>query len=510
MIKNGKDAREQMLIGVNTLVDAVKVTMGAKGRHVAIGLPEKPYPHITKDGYNVAKEVWLPDATQNMGCNMAKEVSNNVVKEVGDSTTTSLVLLQAIINEGMKSNTSPVQLKREIDSAVEHISSNLRKMAIPIEDSDYEKVATISANNDPLIGSLVAEAVKMVGKDGTITVEKSKGSEDEIDIVEGVKIEKGYLSPYLITNEDKKEAELINPLILIYNSKITQASDIMQPLTICAEQKRPLFIIAEDIVGQALQFLIENHIRNIVPACAIKTPSYGMNRKDLLEDIGELTGATVFNVDTRDVIGSATLDDLGSADKINVSREDTVIVSEGVDLSERIAHIQARLDNDLDGADEDVLRDRIARLSGGVCVVKVGATSDAELDEKKDRVDDALNATKAAVDMGIVAGGGVALLHASKNLPLNTEGAKIVKRAVEQPFRQILSNAGLEVEEYLETVLKARKKGYDVKNDKYVNMIEAGIIDPVKVTLCALKHAASVAGMFLTIECSIINTKQED
>ena len=275
MIKNGKEARVQMLIGVNTLADAVKVTMGAKGRHVAMGLPEKPYPHITKDGYNVAKEVWLPDPTQNMGVNMAKEVTNNVVSEVGDNTTTATVLLQSIINEGMKSSTNPVQLKREIDEATEVIIDRLEEMAIPIEDDDYFKVATISANNDPLIGSLVAEAVKLTGRNGTITVEKSKGSiEDDIDMVEGVKVDKGYLSPYLITDADKKEAHLENPLILIYNSKITMGNDIRGALAIAQSKQRPLFIIAEDITGQALQFLVANHLQGVVTASAIKTPSF--------------------------------------------------------------------------------------------------------------------------------------------------------------------------------------------------------------------------------------------
>ena len=521
-IKFNVEARNGLKDGVDALANAVKVTLGPKGRNVVIS---KSYgrPQVTKDGVTVAKEVELEDPLANMGAQMVKEVASRTNDLAGDGTTTATVLAQAIVSEGLKNvaaGANPMDLKRGIDKAVSLIVSHLENMTISVDKSSdmIRQVASISANNDHVIGDLIAVAFERVGKEGVITVEEAKGMETYVNVVEGMQFDRGYLSPHFVTNQEKMTVDLENPYILIINKKISIMNDLLPVLELVAQAGKSLLIIAEDVDGEALATLVVNKLRGGLKIAAVKAPGFGEKRKGMLEDIAILTGGVVISEESGVALENTTLNELGRAETITIDKENTTIVNGLGDadyLEERVLNLKFQIDTCDNDNDKEVFQQRLAKLSGGVAVLYVGAASEVEMREKKDRVDDALAATKAAVEEGVVIGGGVALLKASKILNLTTDtfndestGIDIVSRAIESPFRTICENAGVSADVKLEGVLSRTDGfGYNAKTDEYVDMFKAGIIDPKKVTRIALENAASVAGMILTTECALIKTE---
>ncbi len=523
-IKFDIESRDLLKRGVDQLANAVKVTLGPKGRNVII---EKKFgaPHITKDGVSVAKEVELADPYENMGAQIVKEVASKTGDDAGDGTTTATVLAQAIINVGLKNvaaGANPMDLKRGIDKAVAEVVSSIKAQAQEIDD-DYnkiEQVATISANNDNEIGKLIADAMKKVKKEGVITVEEAKGTETTVDVVEGMQFDRGYLSPYFVTDTEKMQTSFDNPYILIYDKKISALKDMLPILEATAQNGRPLLIIAEDIDGEALTTLVVNRLRGSLKVCAVKAPGFGDRRKEMLEDIAILTGGIVISEEKGLKLETTSLDMLGTAEKITVNKDNTTIVNGAGDkdaIKDRVAQIKTQIENTKSTYDKDKLKERLAKLAGGVAVLYVGAPSEVEMKEKKDRVDDALCATRAAVEEGIVPGGGVTYIRAIKSLENlqganddETTGIQIVKRAIEEPLRQIIANSGKEGAVYVQKVAEGTGDfGYNARTDKFENFFAAGVIDPAKVTRVALENAASIAGMLLTTEC-VIAEKKED
>ncbi|HNP67768.1 MAG TPA: chaperonin GroEL [Aequorivita sp.] len=523
-IKFDVEARDAIKRGVDALANAVKVTLGPKGRNVIIS---KSFgaPQVTKDGVTVAKEIELEDALENMGAQMVKEVASKTNDLAGDGTTTATVLAQAIVKEGLKNvaaGANPMDLKRGIDKAVEAIVANLEKQTTKVGNSSemIKQVASISANNDDVIGDLIAKAFGKVGKEGVITVEEAKGTETYVDVVEGMQFDRGYLSPYFVTDTEKMQTELENPMILLYDKKISSMKDLMPVLEPVAQQGKSLLIIAEDVDGEALATLVVNKLRGSLKIAAVKAPGFGDRRKAMLEDIAVLTGGTVIAEERGFTLENATIDMLGSAETITIDKDNTTIVNGAgnkSDIKGRVNQIKSQIESTTSDYDKEKLQERLAKLAGGVAVLYVGAASEVEMKEKKDRVDDALHATRAAVEEGIVAGGGVALVRAIEVLKkLTTEtldettGVQIVARAIESPLRTIVENAGGEGSVVINKVLEGKKNfGYDAKTEKYVDMLKAGIIDPKKVTRIALENAASVAGMVLTTECALVDIKEE-
>ena len=523
-IKFNIEAREQMKKGVDQLANAVKVTLGPKGRNVLL---EKKFgaPQITKDGVTVAKEVELADPFQNAGAQLVKSVASKTGDDAGDGTTTATVLAQAIVREGLKNvaaGANPMDLKRGIDKAVAAVVENIKSQAEQV-GSDYQKieqVATVSANNDPEIGKLLADAMQKVSKDGVITIEEAKGRDTTIGVVEGMQFDRGYLSAYFVTNPEKMECEMENPYILIYDKKISNLKDFLPILEPAVQTGRPLLVIAEDVDSEALTTLVVNRLRTQLKICAVKAPGFGDRRKAMLQDIATLTGAIVISEDTGLKLEQATLEMLGSCDKVTITKDNTTIVSGHGDpqlIKDRVAQIKNELENTTSSYDKEKLQERLAKLSGGVAVLYVGAPSEVEMKEKKDRVDDALCATRAAIEEGIIPGGGVAYIRAQKALEGlkgcnadETTGIQIVRRAIEEPLRQIVENAGLEGSVVINNVRQGEGDyGYNAREDCYENMKKSGIIDPAKVTRVALENAASIAGMFLTTECVICEAKEE-
>lgn len=524
-IKFNIKAREELKKGVDELANAVKVTLGPKGRNVII---EKKFgaPHITKDGVSVAKEVELEDPFQNMGAQLVKEVASKTGDDAGDGTTTATVLAQAIINVGLKNlaaGANPIDLKRGIDKAVAKVVEGIKAQAQEVDDdmAKIENVARISANNDAEIGKLIADAMRKVKKEGVITIEEAKGTETTVKVVEGMQFDRGYISPYFVTNTEKMECEMENPYILIFDKKISVLKDMLPILEPVAQSGRPLLIIAEDVDSEALATLVVNRLRGSLKICAVKAPGFGDRRKEMLEDIATLTHGVVISEDKGLKLDMATVDMLGQAEKITVDKENTTIVNGKGDkklISERVAQIKAQIEKTTSDYDREKLQERLAKLAGGVAVLYVGAPSEVEMKEKKDRVDDALSATRAAVAEGIVPGGGVAYIRCVETLEglvgdnddENT-GIQIVKRAIEEPLRQIVANAGLEGAIIVQKVKDGKGDfGYNARVDKYENFFESGVIDPAKVTRVALENAASIAGMFLTTECVISEKKEEN
>ncbi|MEX2350485.1 MAG: chaperonin GroEL [Flavobacteriaceae bacterium] len=524
-IKYDIEARDGLKRGVDALANAVKVTLGPKGRNVIIN---KSFgaPQVTKDGVTVAKEIELEDALENMGAQMVKEVASKTNDLAGDGTTTATVLAQAIVKEGLKNvaaGANPMDLKRGIDKAVEAIVKDLEKQTTKVGNSSemIKQVASISANNDDVIGELIAKAFGKVGKEGVITVEEAKGTDTYVDVVEGMQFDRGYLSPYFVTNSEKMNAELENPMILIYDKKISSMKDLLPVLEPVAQQGKSLLIIAEDVDGEALATLVVNKLRGSLKIAAVKAPGFGDRRKAMLEDIAVLTGGTVISEERGFTLENATVEMLGTAETITMDKDNTTIVNGAgnkSDIKARVNEIKAQIESTTSDYDREKLQERLAKLAGGVAVLYVGAASEVEMKEKKDRVDDALNATRAAVEEGIVAGGGVALVRAitvlqkltTENLD-ETTGVQIVAKAIESPLRTIVENAGGEGSVVIAKVLEGKKNyGFDAKTDTYVDMLKAGIIDPKKVTRIALENAASVAGMILTTECSLTDIKEEN
>ncbi|WP_422089271.1 chaperonin GroEL [Tenacibaculum ovolyticum] len=523
-IKFDVDARDGLKRGVDALANAVKVTLGPKGRNVIIS---KSFgaPHVTKDGVTVAKEIELEDSLENMGAQMVKEVASKTNDLAGDGTTTATVLAQAIVKEGLKNvaaGANPMDLKRGIDKAVTVITADLAKQSQEVGNSSekIQQVASISANNDKVIGDLIATAFGKVGKEGVITVEEAKGMDTYVDVVEGMQFDRGYLSPYFVTDADKMVAELDNPYILLFDKKISNLQEILPILEPVSQSGRPLLIIAEDVDGQALATLVVNKLRGGLKIAAVKAPGFGDRRKAMLEDISILTGGTVISEERGFSLENATLDLLGTAETVTIDKDNTTIVNGSGDealIKARVSQIKAQIETTTSDYDREKLQERLAKLAGGVAVLYVGAASEVEMKEKKDRVDDALHATRAAVEEGIVAGGGVALVRAKKVLEAietenldETTGVQIVNKAIESPLRTIVENAGGEGSVVINKVLEGEKDfGYDAKSEAYVNMLDAGIIDPKKVTRVALENAASVAGMILTTECALIDIKED-
>ena len=523
-IKFDVEARDSIKRGVNALADAVKVTLGPKGRNVIIG---KSFggPQITKDGVTVAKEIELEDPLENMGAQMVKEVASKTNDLAGDGTTTATVLAQAIVKEGLKNvaaGANPMDLKAGIDKAVAAITENLNKQAKKVSNSSdmIKQVASISANNDELIGDLISEAFDKVGKEGVITVEESKGTETYVDVVEGMQFDRGYLSPYFVTDSEKMQTEMESPMILLYDKKVSTMKDLLPILEPVAQQGKSLLIIAEDVDGEALATLVVNKLRGSLKIAAVKAPGFGDRRKAMLEDIAILTGGTVISEELGFTLENATLEMLGTAETVTIDKDNTTIVKGAgakKDIKARVNQIKAQIETTTSDYDKEKLQERLAKLAGGVAVLYVGAASEVEMKEKKDRVDDALHATRAAVEEGIVAGGGVALVRAKAVLEkLNANsldevtGMNIVARAIEAPLRTIVENAGGEGSVVINKVLEGKKNfGYDAKSDQYVDMLNAGIIDPKKVTRVALENAASVAGMILTTECALVDIKED-
>ncbi|MFZ3574207.1 chaperonin GroEL [Tenacibaculum finnmarkense] len=523
-IKFDVDARNGLKRGVDALANAVKVTLGPKGRNVIIS---KAFgaPHVTKDGVTVAKEIELENPLENMGAQMVKEVASKTNDLAGDGTTTATVLAQAIVQEGLKNvaaGANPMDLKRGIDKAVKAITEDLAKQAKEVGDSSekIQQVASISANNDKVIGDLIATAFGKVGKEGVITVEEAKGMETYVDVVEGMQFDRGYLSPYFVTNADKMIATLENPYILLFDKKISNLQEILPILEPVSQAGRPLLIIAEDVDGQALATLVVNKLRGGLKIAAVKAPGFGDRRKAMLEDIAILTGGTVISEERGFSLENATLDLLGTAETVTIDKDNTTVVNGAGDdtqIKARVNQVKAQIETTTSDYDKEKLQERLAKLAGGVAVLYVGAASEVEMKEKKDRVDDALHATRAAVEEGIVAGGGVALVRAKKVLKAittenldETTGIQIVYKAIEAPLRTIVENAGGEGSVVINKVLEGKKGfGYDAKSEAYVDMLEAGIIDPKKVTRVALENAASVAGMILTTECALIDIKED-
>ena len=524
-IKFNIQAREELKKGVDELADAVKATLGPKGRNVII---EKKFgaPHITKDGVTVAKEIELEDPFQNMGAQLVKEVASKTGDDAGDETTTATVLAQAIVNVGLKNvaaGANPMDLKRGIDKAVAKVVEGIKAQAQEVGD-DFEKiesVARISANNDSEIGQLIAEAMKKVKKEGVITVEEAKGTDTTVDIVEGMQFDRGYISPYFVTNTEKMECEMDTPYILIYDKKISALKDMLPVLEATAQTGRPLLIIAEDVDSEALATLVVNRLRGSLKICAVKAPGFGDRRKEMLEDIAVLTGGVVISEEKGLKLESTTIEMLGRAEKITVNKENTTIVN-GMgskdSIAARVAQIKAQIETTTSDYDREKLQERLAKLAGGVAVLYIGAASEVEMKEKKDRVDDALSATRAAIAEGIVPGGGVAYIRCIPALDGlkganedETTGIEIVKRAIEEPLRQITANAGVEGAVVVQKVKDGEGDfGYNARTDTYENFFAAGVIDPAKVTRVALENAASIAGMFLTTECVIADKKEEN
>jgi len=523
-IKFDIEARDGLKRGVDALANAVKVTLGPKGRNVIIS---KSFgaPHVTKDGVSVAKEIELADTLENMGAQMVKEVASKTNDLAGDGTTTATVLAQAIVKEGLKNvaaGANPMDLKRGIDKAVEAIVADLAKQTQEVGSTTekIKQVASISANNDEVIGELISEAFGKVGKEGVITVEEAKGTDTYVDVVEGMQFDRGYLSPYFVTNPEKMETEFENPYILLYDKKISSLKELLPVLEPVAQSGKALLIIAEDVDGEALSTLVVNKLRGALKIAAVKAPGFGDRRKAMLEDIAILTGGTVIAEESGYTLENATLEMLGTAERVSIDKDNTTIVNGAGDsdmIKNRVNQIKAQMETTTSDYDREKLQERLAKLAGGVAVLYVGAASEVEMKEKKDRVDDALHATRAAVEEGIVAGGGVALLRAKATLSsieaLNADektGIQIVSRAVESPLRTIVENAGLEGSVIVAKVAEGSGNfGYNAKTDEYVDMLSAGIIDPKKVTRVALENAASVAGMILTTECALVDIKEE-
>ena len=518
------DARDQLKKGVDALANAVKVTLGPKGRNVII---EKKFgaPHITKDGVTVAKEIELADAYQNTGAQLVKEVASKTGDDAGDGTTTATVLAQAIVAEGLKNVTagaSPMDIKRGIDKAVAKVVESIKAQAETVGDNydKIEQVATVSANNDPVIGKLIADAMRKVSKDGVITIEEAKGTDTTIGVVEGMQFDRGYLSAYFVTNTEKMECEMEKPYILIYDKKISNLKDFLPILEPAVQTGRPLLVIAEDVDSQALTTLVVNRLRSQLKICAVKAPGFGDRRKEMLEDIAILTGGVVISEEKGLKLEQATIEMLGTADKVTVSKDYTTIVNgAGVkeNIKERCDQIKAQIVATKSDYDREKLQERLAKLSGGVAVLYVGAASEVEMKEKKDRVDDALRATRAAIEEGIIPGGGVAYIRAIDSLEGmkgdnadETTGIGIIKRAIEEPLREIVANAGKEGAVVVQKVREGKGDfGYNARTDVYENLHAAGVVDPAKVARVALENAASIAGMFLTTECVIVEKKED-
>ncbi|WP_299529452.1 chaperonin GroEL [Ulvibacterium sp.] len=523
-IKFDIEARDGLKRGVDALANAVKVTLGPKGRNVIVS---KSFgsPVVTKDGVTVAKEIELADALENMGAQMVKEVASKTNDLAGDGTTTATVLAQAIVKEGLKNvaaGANPMDLKRGIDKAVDTIVENLSKQSKRVGDSSekIKQVAAISANNDETIGDLIAQAFGKVGKEGVITVEEAKGTDTYVDVVEGMQFDRGYLSPYFVTDSEKMTADLESPYILLFDKKISAMKDLLPVLEPVAQSGKPLLIIAEDVDGEALATLVVNKLRGSLKIAAVKAPGFGDRRKAMLEDIAILTNGTVISEERGFSLENTTLDMLGSCEKVTIDKDNTTIVNgsgAAKNIKTRVNQIKSQIETTTSDYDKEKLQERLAKLAGGVAVLYVGAASEVEMKEKKDRVDDALHATRAAVEEGIVAGGGVALVRAKKALAkASTEnsdeetGVQIVARAIESPIRTIVENAGGEGSVVVAKVNEGKADyGYDAKSEKYVDMLKAGIIDPTKVTRIALENAASVAGMILTTECALTDIKEE-
>jgi chaperonin GroEL len=518
------ESRDGLKRGVDALANAVKVTLGPKGRNVVIG---KAFggPQITKDGVTVAKEIELEDPHENMGAQMVKEVASKTNDLAGDGTTTATVLAQAIVKEGLKNvaaGANPLDLKHGIDKAVTVIIEDLHKQSQLVGDKldKIKQVASISANNDESVGNLIAEAFDKVGKEGVITVEEAKGTETHVDIVEGMQFDRGYLSPYFVTDSEKMIADLESPYILLYDKKISTMKDLLPVLEPIAQSGKPLLIIAEDIDGEALATLVVNKLRGSLKIAAVKAPGFGDRRKAMLEDIAILTGGTVVAEERGFTLENATIDMLGTAERVSIDKDNTTVVNgfgDSETIKGRVNQIKAQIETTTSDYDKEKLQERLAKLAGGVAVLYVGAASEVEMKEKKDRVDDALHATRAAVEEGIIAGGGVALVRAKQKLvDLKTDnqdeatGVKIVARAIEEPLRQIAENAGNEGSVIVSKVLEGKGDfGFNAKTEEFVNMHKAGIIDPTKVTRIALENAASVAGMILTTECALVDIKED-
>ena len=522
-VQFGNEVRQKMVSGVNTLANAVRVTLGPKGRNVVV---DRAFggPHITKDGVTVAKEIELKDKFENMGAQMGKEVASKTNDVAGDGTTTATVLAQAIVAEGMKYVTAgmnPTDLKRGIDKAVAALVEELKNIAKPCDTSkEIAQVGSISANSDEQVGAIIAEAMEKVGKEGVITVEDGKSLENELDVVEGMQFDRGYLSPYFINDAEKQIAALDNPFVLLFDKKISNIRDLLPVLEQVAKASRPLLIIAEDVEGEALATLVVNNIRGILKTVAVKAPGFGDRRKAMLQDIAILTGGTVIAEEVGLSLEKATLEDLGQAKRIEIGKENTTIIDgfgDAAQIEARVAEIRQQIETATSDYDKEKLQERVAKLAGGVAVIKVGAATEVEMKEKKDRVEDALHATRAAVEEGVVAGGGVALLRARAALEnLHTgnadqdAGVQIVLRAIESPLRQIVANAGGEPSVVVNKVLEGKGNyGYNAGSGEYGDMIEMGVLDPAKVTRSALQHAASIAGLMLTTDCMIAEIPEE-
>lgn len=522
-VQFGNEVRQKMVNGVNVLANAVRVTLGPKGRNVVL---DRAFggPHITKDGVSVAKEIELKDKFENMGAQMVKEVASKTNDVAGDGTTTATVLAQSIVAEGMKYVTAgmnPTDLKRGIDKAVAALVDELKNIAKPCDTSkEIAQVGSISANSDEQVGAIIAEAMEKVGKEGVITVEDGKSLENELDVVEGMQFDRGYLSPYFINDAEKQIAALDNPFVLLFDKKISNIRDLLPVLEQVAKASRPLLIIAEDVEGEALATLVVNNIRGILKTVAVKAPGFGDRRKAMLQDIAILTGGVVISEEVGLSLEKATLDDLGQAKRIEIGKENTTIIDgfgDAAQIKARVAEIRQQIETATSEYDKEKLQERVAKLAGGVAVIKVGAATEVEMKEKKDRVEDALHATRAAVEEGVVAGGGVALLRARAALEnLHTgnadqdAGVQIVLRAVESPLRQIVANAGGEPSVVVNKVLEGKGNyGYNAGSGEYGDMIEMGVLDPAKVTRSALQHAASIAGLMLTTDCMIAEIPEE-
>ncbi|MFM2387123.1 MAG: chaperonin GroEL [Bacteroidota bacterium] len=525
MIFFNNESRQKMKKGVDTLADAVKVTLGPKGRNVVI---EKKFgaPAVTKDGVTVAKEIELEDPIENIGAQMVKEVASKTADEAGDGTTTATVLAQSIVAEGIKmvaAGANPMDLKRGIDKAVLVVVDSLRKQSDKVGNDfkKIEQVATISANGDTNIGSLIAEAMKRVGKEGVITVEEAKGTETTVDVVEGMQFDRGYLSPYFVTNTEKMEAELQQPFILIYDKKISTLKDVLHILEKTAQTGRPLVIIAEDVEGEALATLVVNKIRGTLKVAAVKAPGFGDRRKEMLQDIAVLTGGTVISEEMGHKLENADLSSLGQCESISIDKDNTVIVGgkgKKADITARVNQIKAQVESTTSDYDREKLQERLAKLSGGVAVLYVGAATEVEMKEKKDRVDDALHATRAAVEEGIIPGGGTAFIRSIASLEKmkganedETTGISIIRRSLEEPMRQIVANAGLEGSIIVQRIKEGKDDfGYNARADKFENLFKSGVIDPTKVARVALEKAASIAATLLTTECVIADKPKKE
>jgi len=523
-VQFGENARGKMIEGVNILANAVKVTLGPKGRNVIIS---KSYgsPHITKDGVTVAKEIELKDALQNMGAQMVKEVASKTADDAGDGTTTATVLAQAIVREGAKSvaaGMNPMDLKRGIDKATAAVVAELKNISVPCDTTaSIEQVGTISANSDNEIGKIIADAMEKVGREGVITVEDGKSLAMELEVVEGMQFDRGYLSPYFINQGDKQEVHLDEPYILIYEKKISSIKEILPVLEQVAKAGRPLFIIAEDLEGEALATLVVNNMRGTIKVAAVKAPGFGDRRKEMLKDIAILTGGEVISEEVGMKLEDTKLEQLGQCGRVEISKDNTIVIDgRGLaeDITARVATIRTHIDAATSDYDKEKLQERLAKLSGGVAVIKVGAATEVEMKEKKDRVDDALHATKAAVEEGIVPGGGVALVRAKSSI-VNLKGDNadqdagiaIVLRSIEEPLRQIVQNAGVEASVVVNEIIKGSGNyGFNAANDTYGDMLAMGVVDPTKVTRCALQNAAGVAGLLLTTDCAINELPKEE